>query len=382
MDGFNVAASPHPDYTPTASTNTIYSYVDYPQTEPYWNIARQFTLGDHFFMGHNSESYTAHQFLFSAQSDNVASAPDYHKDSGYCGALYLGCAYTPWGCDSPGGTTTSLLDPQGMVKPDGPFPCFKYPSLANRVDEARLKWRLYAHSLCANINGLDANSSISMTSLWPKSREWMSRCHFRTPFEAFLPTRIDTTNFRTPETTFLTDVGDSHGLADVTWVLPGLVTSDHPGVPAGYCGPWWVANVVNAIGLNKKYWASTVIFILWDDWGGYYDHMRPYVVRDQQGPGFRVPLLVVSPYAKRGHVAHTDIEFATLLKFTEETLGLKSLDATDDSPYLHDLDDFFQTQAQPFTKIKVPARISFPCSILPKSKPTSTSRWIRMDDGD
>ena len=121
-------------------------------------------------MGHNSESYTAHQFLFSAQSDNVASAPDYHKDSGYCGALYLGCAYTPWGCDSPAGTTTSLLDPQGMVKPDGPFPCFKYPSLANRVDEAGLKWRLYAHSLCANINGLDANSSISMTSLWPKSR--------------------------------------------------------------------------------------------------------------------------------------------------------------------------------------------------------------------
>lgn len=382
MDGFNVAASPHPNYTPTASTNTIYSYVDYPQTEPYWNIARQFTLGDHFFMGHNSESYTAHQFLFSAQSDNVASAPDYHKDSGYCGALYLGCAYTPWGCDSPAGTTTSLLDAQGILKPDGPFPCFKYPALANRVDEAGLKWRLYAHSLCANINGLDANASISMTSLWPKSRGWMSRCHFRTPFEAFLPTRIDTTNFRTPETTFLTDVGDSHGLADLTWVLPGLVTSDHPGVPAGYCGPWWVANVVNAIGLNKKYWASTVIFILWDDWGGYYDHMRPYVVRDQQGPGFRVPLLVVSPYAKHGYVAHTDIEFATLLKFTEETLGLKSLGATDASPYLHDLDDFFQTQAQPFTKIKVPARISFPCSVLPKSKPNSTSRWLRMDDGD
>jgi phospholipase C len=66
MDGFNVAASPHPNYTPTASTDTIYSYVDYPQTEPYWNIARQFTLGDHFFMGHNSESYTAHQYLFSA----------------------------------------------------------------------------------------------------------------------------------------------------------------------------------------------------------------------------------------------------------------------------------------------------------------------------
>lgn len=115
-----VAASPHPDYTPTASTDTIYSYVDCPQTEPYWTIAQQFTLGDHFFVGQNSESYTAHQLLFSAQSNKVASAPDYHKGSWYCGALYLGGADTPWGCDPPTGTTTSLIDEQGMVKPDGP----------------------------------------------------------------------------------------------------------------------------------------------------------------------------------------------------------------------------------------------------------------------
>ncbi len=383
MDGFNVAASPHPDYTPPASVLSIYSYVDYPQTKPYWDIAQQFTLGDHFFMGHNSESYTAHQYLFSAQSDSVVDSPDFHKDKSYCGTIYLGCALTPWGCYSPDETTTFLLDAQGMENPGGPFPCFKYKALANRVDEAGLKWRLYAHSLCSNINALGANSSISESSLWPKSRAWMSLCHFRTPLEAFLPTRIDTPNFRTPESTFLTDVGDAHGLADVTWVLPGLVTSDHPGVPEGYCGPWWVANVVNAIGLNKKYWSSTVIFILWDDWGGYYDHVPPYVVRDQEGPGFRVPLLVVSPYAKHGYVAHTDIEFATLLKFTEETFGLKSLGATDDSPYLHDLDDFFQSKAQPFTKIKVPPGIAFPCSILPdKVKPNSSSRWLRMVDDD
>ncbi len=384
MNGFNIAASPHPDYTPPASADAIYSYVDYAQTEPYWNIASEFTLGDHFFMGHNSESYTAHQYLFSAQSDHVVDSPDYHKDQAtYCGILYLGCALTPWGCYSPNGTTTFLLNDEGMENPGGPFPCFNYKALADRVDEAGLKWRLYAHSLCANINALDANASISETSLWPKSRDWMSRCHFRTPLEAFLPTRIDTANFRMPETTFLTDVGDSHGLADVTWVLPGLVTSDHPGVPEGYCGPWWVANVVNAIGLNKKYWSSTVIFILWDDWGGFYDHVPPYVVRDQEGPGFRVPLLVVSPYAKRGYVSHTDVEFATLLKFTEETLGLKSLGATDDSPYLHNLDDFFQKDAQPFTKIKVPFRISFPCSILPgKAKTATSSRWMRMIGDD
>jgi phospholipase C len=383
MNGFNVAASPHPNYAPPASTSTIYSYVDYSQTEPYWSIAREFTLGDHFFMGHNSESYTAHQFLFSAQSNRVSSSPNFNKPPSYCGTLYLGCAYTPWGCDSPPGTTTFVLDDKGVQKPGGPFPCFNYPALANRVDEASLSWRLYAHSLCANINGLDVNTSIRKTEVWPKSTQWMSGCHDHTLREAFFPTKIDKANFRTPETAFLTDVGGSQGLANVTWILPGLVTSDHPGVPAGFCGPWWVAKVVNAIGLSQKYWDSTVIFILWDDWGGYYDHMRPYVVRDQQGPGFRVPLLVVSPYAKPGHIAHTDIEFASLLKFTEETFGLKNLGATDTSPYLNDLDDFFQSTAQPFTKIKVPLRISVPCTLLPKkANPHSTSRWLRMDGDD
>jgi phospholipase C len=382
MDGFNIAASPHPDYTPPASTSAIYSYVDYAQTEPYWNIAREFTLGDHFFMGHNSESYTAHQYLFSAQSNSVVDPPDYHKPPDYCGTLYLGCAYTPWGCDSPSGTTTFYLDADGIQKPGGPFPCFDYPALANRVDEAGLSWRLYAHSLCSSINALDVNTSIRDTTAWPKSTDWMSKCHDHTLREAFFPTEIDKPNFRTPETALLSDVKGRQGLADVTWVLPGLVTSDHPGVPAGFCGPWWVARVVNAVGMSK-YWDSTVVFILWDDWGGYYDHVRPYVVRDQEGPGFRVPLLVVSPYAKHAYVAHTDVEFATLLKFTEETFGLKNLGATDTSPYLNNLNDFFQSTAQPFKRIKVPLRISIPCSILPKkANPNSSSRWLRMVGDD
>jgi phospholipase C len=383
MDGFNIAASPHPDYTPPASTSSIYSYVDYEQTEPYWNIAREFTLGDHFFTGHNSESYTGHQYLFSAQSNRVVDTPDFHKPPSYCGTLSLGCAYTPWGCDSPLGTTTFLLDEKGDERPGGPFPCFDYPALANRVDEASLSWRIYAHSLCSNIVALDVNTSIRDTSVWPKSGGWMSGCHEHTLREAFFPTKIDTPNFRTPETAFLTDVKGNQGLADVTWILPGLVTSDHPGVPAGFCGPWWVAKIVNAIGQSKKYWDSTVIFIVWDDWGGFYDHVRPYVVRDQEGPGFRVPLLVVSPYAKHGHVAHTDVEFATLLKFTEETFGLRDLGATDTSPYLNDLNDFFQSTPRPFSKIKVPLRISIPCSILPdKKQPNSPSRWLRMVGDD
>jgi len=388
MDGFNIAASPHPNYTPPASVGTIYSYVNYKETKPYWDIARKYSLGDHFFMGHNSESYTAHQYIFSAQSNNVVDSPDFNKDPNYCDRHYDYCAFTPWGCDSPAGSTTFHLDPitgEESPKATGPFPCFgqlgprrvKYPSLANRVGEARLTWRLYAHSLCANINGLDVNAPIRYGDLWPKKPD-MANCHEN---EGAKATSVDTPNFRMPEYTFLDDIKDSNReLANVTWILPGLASSDHPGVPFGWCGPSWVASLVDAIG-ESKYWNSTVIFIFWDDWGGFYDHVPPYVVRDQEGPGFRVPLLVVSPYVRHNHVAHTEIEFATLLKYTEKLLRLKSLDATDASDYLNNLNDFFQPNAQPFEKIDVPKYNS--CSVLARKRPRdSRSRWLRMDGDD
>jgi phospholipase C len=389
MDGFMVAATPSPGYTPPASVKTIYSYVDYDDTKPYWEIAQKYTLGDHFFMGHNSESYTAHQYIFSAQSNNVVDPPDYHKDPGFCGFFYDYCAFTPWGCDAPSGTTTFFLDPntgEESKTPTGPFPCFgpggpnprvRYPSLADRIDEKGLTWRLYAHSLCQDINPLDVNATIRYSYRWPSAPD-MARCHSH---EGVFSTKVDTKNFRMPEYSFFDDMANpKRDFANVTWILPGLLTSDHPGVPFGWCGPSWVAKIVNAIG-RSKYWDSTVVFVLWDDWGGFYDHVKPYVVRDAAGPGFRVPLLVVSPYAKRKTVAHTEIEFATLLKFTEETLGLRSLGATDDSSYLHDLDNFFQAKPEPFESINPREPIS--CKVLPdKIKPSSNSRWARMIDAD
>ncbi|MFY9719174.1 MAG: alkaline phosphatase family protein [Candidatus Cybelea sp.] len=252
----------------------------------------------------------------------------------------------------------------------------KYPSLADRVDEKGLTWRLYGHSLCQAIIGLDVDASIRYSWLWPE-RPNMSKCHSD---EGLWSTKVDTRNFRMPEYTFLDDIQNpKRDLANVTWILPGILTSDHPGVSSGWCGPSWVANIVNAIG-ESKYWDSTVIFVFWDDWGGFYDHVKPYVVRDAAGPGFRVPLLVISPYAKRKTVAHTETEFGTLLKFTEETLGLRSLGATDDSQYLNNLDDFFQNKPQPFATID--PREPYSCKVLLKSRLHSHSRWARLIDAD
>jgi phospholipase C len=351
-------------------------------------MAKKYALGDHFFMGHNSESYTAHQYIFSGQSNNVVDAPVY-PSSLNCGVLYLMCAYTPWGCDSPPVTTTFFLNPMtGAETPSKTSPCFgpgsplpavNYPSLANLVSAKGLTWRLYTHSICSNINGLDVNGAVRFTPAWPKNVV-MANCH--SIARTLLPTKVNTANFRVPQSTFPDDVSGSKGtLANVTWILPGPLSSDHPGVPLGSCGPSWVAQVVNAIG-KSKYWSSTAIFIFWDDWGGFYDHVPPYVVRDQAGPGFRVPLLVISPYARRGVVAHTNTEFATLLKFTETTFGLGSLGATDTSPYLNNFNAFFNwSSPQPFVKIKQPVSL---CTLLPDEERAGAphSRWLKMVDDD
>jgi phospholipase C len=363
MDGFDKN-----DPSNSFDTNLPYSYVDYAETKPYWDIAKAYTLGDAFFMSHNSESYTAHQYIFSGQSNNVTNEPVFT----FTPDALLGFLY-PWGCDSPSGTTTVMLTPSGGETPSPDFPCFSYKSLADLANAARVSWREYSYSICQNINGLDVNRSIRYDSgLWPADEE--SWC----PFAG----NVSTANFRTPETTFLSDVQNGD-LANVTWVIPGPVTSDHPGVPSGYCGPTWVANIVNAVG-KSKFWNDTAIFIFWDDWGGFYDHVPPYVVRDQAGPGFRVPLIVVSPYAKRGHVAHTPGEFGTLLKFTEDTFHLGSLGGTDASPYIGNMDDYFNwNNAQPFVSI-APSnyKVCNAPAALNSALTPAVSRWARMIDDD
>jgi phospholipase C len=160
-----------------------------------------------------------------------------------------------------------------------------------------------------------------------------------------------------PETRFLSDVR-AGSLADVTWVTPDFRASDHPmyglkqhrlAVPQRDLGPEWVANVVNAVG-RSRYWNTTAIVVVWDDWGGWYDHVAPPQL-DALGLGFRVPMIVIGPYAKHGYVSHVQHEFGSLLKFTEEVFALPSLGTTDArADDLADCFDFRQRR-RPLTAI-------------------------------
>jgi phospholipase C len=120
-------------------------------------------------------------------------------------------------------------------------------------------------------------------------------------------------------------------LPSVSWVLPNFRDSEHPTARVS-AGQSYVTTVINSV-MNSPDWDSTAIFLAWDDWGGFYDHVQPPVV-DNIGYGLRVPGLVISPYARSGYIDHQTLSFDAYLKFIEDDfLGGARLDpATDGRP--------------------------------------------------
>jgi len=151
-----------------------------------------------------------------------------------------------------------------------------------------------------------------------------------------------------PPTQFLTDVANGH-LSAVTWVTPELLDSDLSGSLSA-TGPAWVAALVNAVG-ESQFWDSTAIFITWSGFGGWADHVPPPFL-DYGELGFRVPLLVISPYAKQNYVSHVQYETASLLRFAEDLYGLEPLAAADKRATSPAADCFNFSQApRPFVPI-------------------------------
>jgi phospholipase C len=308
MDGFAE--------TQTNPPLAAYSYVPSTQIQPYWTLATQYTLADRMFQSNTGTSFTAHQYMIAAQSGGVDEDPS--------------PSTAPWGCDAPPGTTAQIVGPNGTDLP-GVFPCFDYQTMADLLDAKGITWRYYAPA-----NGPPTNSTSSAYEAIRHifyGNEWNS-------------------NDISPQTRVLVDIARGD-MAQVTWIVPDWLHSDHPGNNSDE-GPDWVASIVNAIGASP-FWNSTAIFIMWDDWGGWYDHVVPQSI-DNMGPGFRVPLIVVSPYAKHGYVSHQVYETASVLTYMEKNFRLSNLGARDATA--NDLSDCFDYSQGPTPYVAIQTKVT------------------------
>ncbi|HXW55556.1 MAG TPA: alkaline phosphatase family protein [Candidatus Cybelea sp.] len=306
--------------------NAQFKYVDPAEVASYFQLAEQYTFGDRMFQTNQGPSFPAHQFIISGTSAPTASSDLYAAENPVVPRSATSTGEDS-GCNAPVGTLVNMIDPTG-VESSKMYPCFEHPTLTDLLDAQAIAWRYYAPS-AAGLSiwvGPDAIQHIRFGGDWNK--------------------------VVLNQTQVLTDI-TSGQLAQVSWVIPDGQSSDHAGSNDG-SGPSWVASIVNAIG-NSPYWPNTAIFITWDDWGGWYDHVPPPSIYNSYEYGFRVPLIVVSPYAKQGYVSHSTHDFGSILKFIEEDFSLPSLGYAD--ARADDLADCFNFAQSPSAFRVVSARL-------------------------
>ncbi|HEX4012537.1 MAG TPA: alkaline phosphatase family protein [Candidatus Cybelea sp.] len=289
MNGFDkeTVQCNQPGYPKCPIKNPQYSYVPASETKPYFAIGKQYVLGDQTYSSNFDESsFVGHQYLISAQAVQAANYPN-----------------GDWGCEGGGGDEVPTVGPDRQVPYGHEEPCFSDTSLGQEADDAGVSWAFYTGAIGGQggiWSAYQANSTVYYGADWQN-------------------------DIITPQTQFFTDVSNGV-LRQLSWITPTCKNSDHAGCGSN-TGPMWVASIVNAIG-QSKYWDNTAIFIIWDDPGGWYDS-EPPAYADYDGLGVRIPFLIVSAYAKQGHVSHVHYEHASILKFVEDLFGLPRLAASD-----------------------------------------------------
>jgi len=261
----------------------------------YWAYAQHFGLGENFYTDAASSSTPNHIAMIAGQTGGNDQTIHVH------------------GCLSPANDV--VLDRNAGGNASFGQPCYNIPSIPAKATAAGLTWKYYGQA-----------------PVWdaPQYIQGIKN----TPTVASQQIITDAQNGQLPNISFVTPGEDSQ--------------SDHPPQPTQPAQNF-VSSIVNAI-MKSPAWSSTAIFVTWDDFGGWYDHVPPPVV-DGIGLGPRVPLLVISPWAKPGYLGANQGEFASFDKFIEETFGLPSLGARDSLPGTSDLMDFFNFTQTPDPKL-------------------------------
>ena len=292
------------------------------QIPNYWHWAKEFVLADRFFSSENGPSFPNHLYAIGAQSAGAGDNPKRDRSNPFAMASGLPKS---WGCDAPSWVHVRVARGEhgGASVP----PCFDFTTAGDLLSRAGVPWAYYAATpsqLGYVWSAYDAIRHVRETAAWQR--------------HVF------------PVDDLVRDVrrGD---LPPMTWVTPRFQLSEHPDFSVCH-GENWTTQVVDAI-MRSPMWRDTAIFLTWDDWGGFSDHVPPPQV-DGLGLGMRVPLLVISPYARQGFVDHTTGEFSSVLRFVEENWGLHALTPRDAAT--GDLAEAFDFTAPPRPPDPLPMR--------------------------
>jgi len=250
----------------------------------YWAYARTFTLDDHFFSTINGPSFPNHLVTVAGSSHNTDDNPILNT-------------YHSWGCDAGQYTKVDTVDLQSGQHYYSK-PCFDLQTLPDEFQKAGISWKYYAPGQYQSgyiWSALNSIKHIRYSPLWQSN---------------------------VPDTSqFMKDV-KAGTLPQVSWVVMNEGESEHP--PHSSCaGENWTVRQLNAL-MQSPLWASTAVFLTWDDFGGFFDHLAPPKLNAiAYGP--RVPTLVISPYARRHFIDHQTYDFASILRYVEDKYQLPSL---------------------------------------------------------
>ena len=270
---------------PTPDVMGYHTASDIPN---YWTYARDFVLQDHLFEAVHSWSFPSHLYLVSAWSASCANTSD------------------PMSC-------TSAVDPPDRTSAN-PTP-FAWTDLTYLLAQHHVSWSWYLDHGAAPQGAYQGRRGGGVPKIW-------------NVLPGFSDVHADggTANIRDLAAYYA--AAKAGTLPAVSWILPDPADSEHPPALVS-TGQAYVTRLIDAA-MTSPDWSSTAIFLTWDDWGGFYDHVTPPTV-DALGYGIRVPGLVISPYAKAGYVDHQTLSFDAYLRFIEDDfLGGQRLDPRTD----------------------------------------------------
>jgi phospholipase C len=310
MDGFIARAErglgrpcAHPD-DPACTAHgptDVMGYHDAREIPNYWAYADNFVLQDRMFEPNASWSLPEHLFMVSGWSARCGRRDD-----------PLSCVNALQAPDPP---------PDFRRRAGAAPPSYAWTDLTYLLHANGVSWKYYV------AEGTEPDCEDGETACAARPQR-AGTPGIWNPLPWFTTVRQDgeLANIQTVDR-FYADAA-SGDLPAVAWVVPSNAVSEHPTALVS-AGQAYVTGLVNAVMAGPD-WASTAIFLSWDDWGGFYDHVAPPVV-DQNGYGLRVPGLVISPYARRGYVDHQMLSFDAYLKFIEDDfLGGQRLDPKTD----------------------------------------------------